>query len=68
MKEAVHTVCEMCNLGLDVAIAGGIHYDILPSSAASQFMGSWSAAAFTAQANPLKAAQKISECVQIWPV
>jgi 3-hexulose-6-phosphate synthase len=68
-ERAVHTVCEMCNLGLDVAIAGGIHYDILPLLRGIPIYGIVVGRGITAQSNPLKAAQKISECIrEIWPV
>jgi 3-hexulose-6-phosphate synthase len=66
-EKAVSTVREMCNLGLDVAIAGGIHYDILPLLRGVPIYGIVIGRGITAQPNPAQTAQKIAECMhEIW--
>lgn len=68
-EKAVNTVREMCALGLDVAIAGGVHYDILPLLRGVPIYGIVVGRGITAQADPAKAAAKIAEFIQeIWPV
>lgn len=68
-ERAVNTVREMCNLGLDVAIAGGIHYDILPLSCGVPIYGIVIGRGITAQPDPVHAAEKIAQRIrEIWPV
>ena len=67
-ERAVNTVREMCNLGLDVAIAGGIHYDILPLLSGIPIYGIVIGRGITAQPNPAQAAEKIARRIrEIWP-
>jgi 3-hexulose-6-phosphate synthase len=67
-EKAVNTVREMCALGLDVAIAGGIHYDILPLLRGVPIYGVVVGRGITAQADPAQAAEKIAQCIrEIWP-
>lgn len=66
-EKAVNTVREMCALGLDVAIAGGIHEDILPLLRGVPIYGVVVGRGITAQAEPARAAEKISQRIQeIW--
>jgi len=68
-EKAVNTVREMCALGLDVAIAGGVHYDILPLLRGVPIYGIVVGRGITAQADPARAAAKIARFIQeIWPV
>jgi len=67
-ERAVNTVREMCNLGLDVAIAGGIHYDILPLLSGVPIYGIVIGRGITAQSDPVEAAEKIARRIrEIWP-
>jgi 3-hexulose-6-phosphate synthase len=67
-ERAVNTVREMCNLGLDVAIAGGIHYDILPLLSGVPIYGIVIGRGITAQSDPAQAAEKIARRIrEIWP-
>ena len=67
-EKAVNTVREMCSLGLDVAIAGGIHYDILPLLRGVPIYGVVIGRGITAQPDPANTAQKIAERIRdIWP-
>lgn len=67
-EKAVNTVREMCSLGLDVAIAGGIHYDILPLLRGVPIYGVVVGRGITTQPDPAKTAQKIAERIhEIWP-
>lgn len=67
--KAVSTVREMCNLGLDVAIAGGINYDILPILRGVPIYGIVIGRGITAQPEPAQAAEKIAQRIrEIWPV
>jgi 3-hexulose-6-phosphate synthase len=67
-ERAVNTVREMCNLGLDVAIAGGIHYDILPLLRGVPIYGIVIGRGITAQSNPAQVAEKITQRIrEIWP-
>ncbi len=67
-ERAVNTVREMCNLGLDVAIAGGIHYDILPLLSGVPLYGIVIGRGITAQPKPAQAAEKIARRIrEIWP-
>ena len=66
-EKAVNTVREMCALGLDVAIAGGIHYDILPLLHGVPIYGIVIGRGITAQSDPTQTAQKIAGRIQeIW--
>ena len=67
-EKAVNTVREMCALGLDVAIAGGIHYDILPLLRGVPIYGVVVGRGITAQAEPAQTAEKIARRIhEIWP-
>ncbi len=67
-EKAVNTVREMCKLGLDVAIAGGIHYDTLPLLRGLPIYGIVVGRGITAQPNPAQAAEKFAlQIRQIWP-
>jgi 3-hexulose-6-phosphate synthase len=66
-EKAVSTVREMCALGLDVAIAGGINYDILPLLSGIPIYGIVIGRGITAQPNPAQAAEKIAGRIhEIW--
>lgn len=65
---AVNIVREMCALGLDVAIAGGIHYDILPLLRGVPLYGVVIGRGITAQPDPRKEAEKIATLIrELWP-
>jgi len=67
-EKAVNTVREMCSLGLDVAIAGGINYDILTLLRGVPIYGIVIGRGITAQPDPAQAAEKITRRIrQIWP-
>jgi len=67
-EKAVNTVREMCNLGLDIAIAGGINYDILPLLRGVPIYGIVIGRGITAQPNPAQAAERIANRIrEIWP-
>jgi 3-hexulose-6-phosphate synthase len=67
-EKAVNIVREMCKLGLDVAIAGGIHYDILPLLKDLPIYGIVVGRGITAQPNPAQVAEKFAQRIrQIWP-
>jgi 3-dehydro-L-gulonate-6-phosphate decarboxylase len=66
-EKSVNMVREMCNLGLDVAIAGGIHYDILPLLRGVPIYGIVIGRGITAQPDPAQAAEKVAGRIQeIW--
>lgn len=66
-EKAVNTVRIMCALGLDVAIAGGIHYDNLPLLSGVPIYGVVIGRGITAQPDPAAAAKKIAERIRkIW--
>lgn len=66
-EKAVNTVRIMCALGLDVAIAGGIHYDNLPLLSGVPIYGVVIGRGITAQPDPADAAKKIAERIRkIW--
>lgn len=66
-EKAVNTVREMCALGLDVAIAGGISYDILPLLRGVPIYGVVVGRGITAQTNPAQIAEKIAQRIrEIW--
>ena len=67
-ERAVSTVREMCALGLDVAIAGGINYDILPLLRGVPIYGIVIGRGITAQPDPSLTAEKIARRIcEIWP-
>ena len=67
-KSAVNMVREMCNLGIDVAVAGGINFDILPLLSDLPIYGIVIGRGITAQPDPLQAAEKIARRIrEIWP-
>lgn len=66
-EKAVNTVHEMCDLGLDVAIAGGMNYDLLPLLRGVPIYGIVIGRGITAQSQPAQAAQNIAQRVrEIW--
>lgn len=66
-EKAVNTVHDMCALGLDVAVAGGIHYDTLHLLRGLPIYGVVVGRGITAQADPAQAARKIAERIrEIW--
>lgn len=67
-ERAVNTVREMCALGLDVAIAGGVNYDILPLLSGVPIYGVVIGRGITAQPDPAQTAEKIARRMrEIWP-
>jgi 3-hexulose-6-phosphate synthase len=67
-EKAVNIVREMCALGLDVAVAGGINYDILPLLCGVPIYGIVIGRGITAQPDPAQTAQKIAQRIcEIWP-
>jgi 3-dehydro-L-gulonate-6-phosphate decarboxylase len=67
-ERAVNTVREMCGLGLDVAIAGGINFEILPLLRGISLYGIVIGRGITAEPDPAQAAEKIAQCIrEIWP-
>jgi 3-hexulose-6-phosphate synthase len=66
-ERAVNTIRSMCALGLDVAIAGGIHHDTLPLLSGVPIYGVVIGRGITAQPDPAAAAKKIAERIRtIW--
>jgi 3-hexulose-6-phosphate synthase len=64
---AVQTVRDMCSLGLDVAIAGGVSPDVLPLLQGVPLYGVVVGRGITAQADPAQAARDIANCIrEIW--
>jgi 3-dehydro-L-gulonate-6-phosphate decarboxylase len=67
-SRAVDTVRQMCELGLDVAIAGGVSYETLPLLRGVPIYGVVVGRGITAQADPAAAAARIAERIcEIWP-
>jgi 3-hexulose-6-phosphate synthase len=67
-EKAVNTVREMCSLGLDVAIAGGVHADILPLLRVVPIYGVVVGRGITTQTDPARAAAEIANCIhELWP-
>jgi len=65
---AVNTVRTLCDLGLDVAIAGGVNLDVLPLLKGVPLYGIVIGRGITAQPDPAGTARLVSECVkEIWP-
>lgn len=66
-EKAVQIVCEMCGLGLDVAVAGGVNQDILPFLRGVPIYGIVVGRGITAQPDPRLAARQITNCIrEIW--
>jgi len=63
-EEAVNTVHAMCDLGLDVAIAGGINLDILPLLHGAAIYGIVVGRGITAQADPARVAEQIAQRIR----
>lgn len=65
---AVQTVQAMCELGLDVAVAGGVGLDMLPLLRGLPLYAIVVGRGITAQPDPAEAARKITDCIhEIWP-
>ncbi|RJP49818.1 MAG: hypothetical protein C4586_06810 [Anaerolineaceae bacterium] len=65
--KAVNTVRVMCDLGLDVAIAGGINDEILPMLRGIPIYGIVVGRGITAHPNPAHAAEKIAQRIrELW--
>lgn len=66
-ERAVNTVRALCALKLDVAVAGGIHYDTLPLLSGIPIYGVVVGRGITAQSDPAAAAKNIAERIrEIW--
>jgi 3-hexulose-6-phosphate synthase len=66
--KAINTVKEMCDLGLDVAIAGGVNVEVLPLLAQVPLYGIIIGRGITAQKDPAASACEIAKLVkEIWP-
>ena len=63
-ETAVNTVREMCALGLDVAIAGGVNYDVLPLLKGVPIYGVVVGRGITDRPNPAAAAEKIAQRIR----
>ena len=67
-EKACAIVREMCALGPDVAVAGGLNIDILPRLAGLPVYALVIGRGITGQADPLRAAQAIFERRrELWP-
>lgn len=67
-ETAVETVRQMCALGLDVSIAGGVHAEILPKLQGIPIYGIVVGRGITAQSDPAQAAQIVHRRVrETWP-
>ena len=65
--QAVQTVRDMCSLGLDVAIAGGVNQEILPLLRNVPIYGVVVGRGITAQTDPAQAAADLANCIrEIW--
>lgn len=65
---AVQTVRTMCEMGLDVAIAGGVNLNVLPLLKGVPLYAIVIGRGITSQPDPAAAARAVFECVQeIWP-
>ena len=66
-ERAVQIVRDMCNLGLDVAIAGGVNQEILPRLRGVPIYGIVVGRGITAQPDQARAAAQIANCIrEIW--
>ena len=67
-SKACRTVEHLCDLGLDVAVAGGVNSDVLPLLSSSPLYGVVVGRGITAQADPSNAAQLIRQNItRTWP-
>ncbi len=67
-ESAVNTVRTLCELGLDVAIAGGVNLDVIPLLKGVPLYGIVIGRGITAQPDPSATVKAISERVkEIWP-
>ena len=67
-SKACRTVEHLCDLGLDVAVAGGVNSDVLPLLSSSPLYGVVVGRGVTAQADPSNAAQLIRQNItRTWP-
>ena len=67
-EKAVNTVRQLCSLGLDIAIAGGVNLEVLPKLAEVPLYGIVIGRGITGQEKPAEAAAMISRCVkEYWP-
>ncbi len=67
-ETACRTVQEMCALGLDVAVAGGMNLNLLPKLAGLPIYGLVIGRGITGQADPAAAAMAIFERrAELWP-
>jgi 3-hexulose-6-phosphate synthase len=67
-ERAVQTVRTLCDLGLDVAIAGGVNLDVLPLLKGVPLYGIVIGRGITAQADPAATAKAVAQSVkEIWP-
>ena len=65
--KAVRIVGEMCSLGLDVAVAGGVNQDVLPLLHDLPIYGIVVGRGITAHGDPERAAREIANCIrEIW--
>jgi 3-hexulose-6-phosphate synthase len=66
-EKAVNIIRKMCELGIDVAIAGGINYDILPLLRDVPIYGVVIGRGITAQPEPAQAAERIVQRIhELW--
>lgn len=66
-ERAVQVVADMCSLGLDVAIAGGVNQDVLPLLRGVPIYGIVVGRGITAQTDPARSASQIANCIrEIW--
>lgn len=66
--KACTIVKDMCALGMDVAIAGGVNIDLLPQLCGAPVYAIVVGRAITAQADPAAAAKAIAQRVKdLWP-
>jgi 3-hexulose-6-phosphate synthase/6-phospho-3-hexuloisomerase len=66
--KACRIVQDMCALGMDVAIAGGVNLQLLPEICSAPVYAIVIGRAITAQANPADVARAISQRVKdLWP-
>lgn len=67
-ERACQTVEELCNLGLDVAIAGGLSLEVLPLLCQARPYGIVVGRGITAQPDPVASAKAIAQRLkEIWP-
>lgn len=65
---ACAAVQQMCDLGMDVAVAGGVNIELLPSLCGAPIYNIVVGRAITAQADPAEAARRLAQRVhELWP-